>query len=91
MNREAFKKRQEELAKKGAENEKAGDSASSPSFIDYRDGYRMLASVTLFMSIFTFAFMILAFVFFLSEEPQKSYATTTEGAVHEIYPIKITN
>lgn len=91
MNQAAFKKRQEELAKKGAENEKAGETSHSPGFLDYRDGYRLLASVTLYMSIFTFAFMVLAFVFFITEEPQKAYATTTEGEVHEIFPTKITN
>jgi hypothetical protein len=91
MNSEKFKKRQEELRKLGADNEAAGAIPPTPSFLDYRDGYRLISGITMYMSIATFAFVILAFTFYVKIEPQKTYATTTHGEVYEITPQKITN
>lgn len=91
MNSESYKKRRLELEKLGAANEAAGKIVSTPSFLDYRDGYRMMAGITLYMCITTLLFMVLAFVFYLNIEPQEAFATTTHGEVHQIFPAKLTN
>lgn len=91
MTSESFKKRQQELAKLGAQNEEAGKIVTSPTFLDYRDGYRMLAGISLYISMFTLLFMVSAFVFFVYADAQQMYATTTHGEVYEVFPVKITN
>lgn len=91
MNREDFKKRQKALEKLGVENEEAGKIKAEPSFLDYRDGYRLIAGYTLYFSVATVLFMGLSFGLYFTQVPQKAYATTTHGEVYEIEPFKITN
>lgn len=87
FDKKKFKEQEKILMKRAVEIEAKCIDSDPGSYEEYRDGYRFMTRLALYTFCVSMIFNVISTVSLFFVEPAKTYATTRDGRILEVYPI----